>query len=241
MERVLSPPSRSLGVVTLCLVAASTPVAAQQPSVGDPTFSPLAGALASAFVTFLVAGGLVALKPDYTERTTDRILDAPGKTFIYGIGIGILGGIVAVVLVFTVIGIVVSVPILIVLAVIGYLGFLAAGRVVSESWGTVVAVAVAVAAVAGGIPVLGGFIELVLGSMGAGAAYLDCRDDGQSRSRTRDGIQKPDRPDGSGRSTGRTVGGPDSDRRSGPSPGSEADNEAGRFGRPGEDDPSSPR
>jgi len=235
VERVLSPPSRSLGVVTLCLVAASTPVAAQQPSVGDPTFSPLAGALVSAFVTFLVAGGLVALKPDYTERTTDRILDAPGKTFIYGIGIGILGGIVAVVLVFTVIGIVVSVPILIVLAVIGYLGFLAAGRVVSESWGTVVAVAVAIAALTGGIPILGGIVGFLITSTGVGAAYLDYREDGKGRSRTRDSLGAPDIPDRSGRASDRAVGSQDSKRRSRPTSDSEAGDEAESPGRPDED------
>ena len=166
------PPLRRLGVVAaLCLVAAA-PAAARQPAA-SPELSPAARALASALLALVVAGGLIALVPDYVERTTDRILDAPGETFIYRVVIGIVGVLVAVVLAFTVVGILVSVPIVIALAVVGYLGFLAAGRAVSESWGTVLAVAVAAAAVTGGIPVLGGLVGLVLNSMGIGAAYLE--------------------------------------------------------------------
>ncbi|PSQ13934.1 hypothetical protein BRD02_10980 [Halobacteriales archaeon QS_8_69_73] len=71
----------------------------------------------------------------------------------------------------------------IVLAIVGYLGFLAAGRAVSDRWAAALAVAVALAVFTGGVPVLGGLIGFVLSSMGIGAAYLDYRDDGQRRSR----------------------------------------------------------
>ena len=233
------PPPRRFGAVALCLVAASTPVAAQQPSTGDPTFSPLIGALVSAFVTFLVAGGLVALKPDYAERTTDRIRDAPGKTLVYGVVIGIAGGVVAVLLALTIIGLVVAIPLLIALAIVGFLGYLAAGRAVSERWGTALAVAVAVAALTGGVPILGGIVGFLISSTGVGAAFLDYRDDEQGRT-TQDGLGTPDVPDRSGRSTGGPVGGQDSKRRSGPSSESGAGDGAGSSGRPDEDDPSSP-
>ena len=233
------PPPRRFGAVALCLVAASTPVAAQQPTPETPAFSPLAGALASAFVTFLVAGGLVALKPDYAERTTDRIRDAPGKTLVYGVVIGIAGGVVAVLLALTIIGLVVAIPLLIALAIVGFLGYLAAGRAVSERWGTALAVAVAVAALTGGVPILGGIVGFLISSTGVGAAFLDYRDDEQGRT-TQDGLGTPDVPDRSGRSTGGPVGGQDSKRRSGPSSESGAGDGAGSSGRPDEDDPSSP-
>ena len=175
--------------------------------------------------------------PDYVERTTDRILDAPGETFVYGIVIGIVGGIVAVVLVFTVVGILVSVPIVIALAVVGYLGFLAAGRAVSESRGTVLAVVVAAAAVTGGIPVLGGLVGLVLNSMGIGAAYLDYRDDGQRRSR---GWRRSGTAGRAGRAPGR-AGSRTRKRHSGPPspPGTDARGDDSAEGDG--DDPGSPR
>ena len=235
MRCMSSPPSRSLGVVALCLVAASTPVAAQQPSAGNPAFSPLTGALVSAFVTFLVAGGLVALKPDYTERATDRIRDAPGETLVYGVGIGIAGVIVAVLLALTIIGLLVAVPLLIVLAVVGHLGYLAAGRAMSENWSTALGVAVAIAALTGAVPILGGIVGFLITSTGVGAAYLDYREDGQGRSRTRDSLGAPDIPDRSGRASDRAVGGQDSGPRSGPPSGSGTDDESGDSGRPDED------
>ena len=230
------PPCRLGAVAALCLVAAA-PAAARQPTAGGLELSPAVRTLTSALLALVVAGGLVALVPDYVERTTDRILDAPGKTFIYGVVIGIVGILVAVVLVFTVVGILVSVPILIALAVVGYLGFLAAGRAVSESWGTVLAVAVAAAAVTGGIPVLGGLVGLVLDSMGIGAAYLDYRDDGQRRSR---GGRRSGAAGGTGRAPNR-AGSRTRKRQSGPPspPGTDArdDNSAEGDG----DDPGSPR
>ncbi len=219
------PPARRLGLAAgcLCLIAAA-PAAAQQPAPGDVGLSLTARAFASALVTLVVAGGLVALVPEYVERTTDRILDAPGETFIYGVGIGVVAVIVAVVLVFTVVGIVVSVPILIALAVVGYLGFLAAGRVVSESWGAAVAVAVAVAVVTGGVPVLGGLVGFVLNSMGIGAAYLDYRGDGTRQ--TRGDTRRSGAAGGSGYGSNR-AGSRTRKRRSGPPSGSGTGSDGG--------------
>ena len=237
---MLGPPPRRFGAVALCLVAASAPVAAQQPTPGDPELSPLARATVSAFVTFLVAGGLVALAPDYAERTTNRIRSDPGGTLVYGVVIGIAGAVVGGLLALTIIGLVVAIPLLIALAVVGFLGYLAAGRAVSESWGAALAVAVAVAALTGGVPILGGIVGFLISSTGVGAAFLDYRDDGQGRTRTRDSFGTPDVPDRSGRSTGRATDGQDSKRRSGPSSGSGVGDGAGSSGQPDDDDSSSP-
>ena len=230
------PPHAPGAVAALCLVAA-VPAAAQQPAAGGPELSLAARALASALLALVVAGGLIALVPDYVGRTTDRILDAPGETFVYDIVIGIVGGIVAVVLVFTVVGILVSVPIVIALVVVGYLGFLAAGRAVSESRGTVLAVVVAAAAVTGGIPVLGGLVGLVLNSMGIGAAYLDYRDDGRRRSR---GWRRSGTAGRAGRAPGR-AGSRTRKRRSGPPSPPGTDARGDDSGEGDGDDPGSPR
>jgi len=108
---------------------------------------------------------------------------------------------------------------------------------VSGSRETVLAVAVAAAAVTGRIPVLGGLVGLVLNSMGIGAAYLDYRDDGQRRSR---GGRRSGAAGGTGRAPGR-AGSRTRKRQSGPPspPGTDArdDNSAEDDG----DDPGSPR
>jgi small-conductance mechanosensitive channel len=232
-----SPTPRRLGVVALYLVAASSPVAAQQPAPEGLGLSATASALVSAVVTLVIAGGLLALAPDYAERTTDRIRDDPGETLIYGIGIVIAAFIVTVLLVLTIVGILLVIPMAIVLAVVGYLGFLAAGRAVSDRWAAALAVAVALAVFTGGVPILGGLVGFVLSSMGIGAAYLDYRDDGQRRSR---GGRRSDTASRTGRAPGR-AGSRTRKRQSGPPspPGTDARGDDSAEGDG--DDPGSPR
>ena len=207
-----SPTPRKLGVVAFYLVAASSPVAAQQPAPEGLGLSATASALISAVVALVIAGGLLALVPDYTERTTDRIRDDPGETLIYGVGIGIAAFIITILLVLTIVGILLVIPMAIVLAVVGYLGYLAAGRAVSDRWAAALAVAVALAVFTGGVPILGGLVGFVLSSMGIGAAYLDYRDDGQRRSR---GGRRSDTAGRTGRASGR-AGSRTRKRQSGP-------------------------
>ena len=126
-------------------------------------------------------------------------------------------------------------PLLIVLAVVGHLGYLAAGRAVSGSWGTALGVAVAIAALTGGVPILGGIVGFLATSTGVGAAYLDYREDGQGRSRTRDSVGAPDIPDRSGRASDRAVGSQDSGPRSGPPSESGTDDRPGSPGGADED------
>jgi len=62
------------------------------------------------------------------------------------------------------------------------LGYLAAGRAVSDNWGVVLLVAIGASAVVVGLPVLGVVLAFVLSSMGLGTTYLYYREDDQSPS-----------------------------------------------------------
>lgn len=179
---MLRPPDRSLIPAVSILVVATVfvaPAAAQQPETG---MSPAGEAVVAALITLVVGGGLILLTPGYTERTTQRILDHPGEALLYGIAIGLLATIVLVILILSVIGILLAIPLIIVLVVFGELGYLAVGRLVTDNWGIVLLVAMGTSAVAGGVPVLGALLAIILSSLGIGAAYLDYRDDGANRS-----------------------------------------------------------
>ena len=128
-------------------------------------------------ITLVVGGGLIVFAPNYTERTTRRILNEPFRTFLYGFGIGLVLIVVLVVLFLSVVGILLAIPLLVGVIIVGELGYLAAGRTLTESWGGILFAAMAVAAVVVGVPILGGVIGWLLSSLGIGAAYLDVRDD----------------------------------------------------------------
>lgn len=177
----------ALGSVAL-LALVALPAAAQQPPDRVPTtgFSLWVDAAVAGLLTLLIGGGFVALAPEYTERTTDRVLETPGETFLYGLGILIAALVVVVLLAITIVGLVLVIPLVIALVVIGELGYLAAGRAVADDWGPVLLIAIAVSAFASGVPLLGGLVGFVLACMGTGAWYLDYRDDGSTSGGGRD-------------------------------------------------------
>jgi hypothetical protein len=171
-------------IVALTVLAVAVPVAAQtQPGVDSGAelalsfFTNVVGAVVG---TLILGGGLILLAPEYTERTTNRIENEPLETFLYGLGISIAAVVVMFLLAITIIGILAVIPMAIALAIVGQLGYLAVGRSVSDEWAVVLLVALVVAAVAGGVPILGGLIGFVLSSMGVGAAYFDYKEDGGS-------------------------------------------------------------
>lgn len=173
------PPADSSlrGVVTgiLALSLFVTPAAAvQQPG---PETSPAVDAVVAMLISLVVGGGLITLAREYTERTTQRIHDRTGEVFLVGLLLSIVSAIVIVLLALTVVGLLVVIPILIGLIVVGELGYLAVGRVFTDSWELVLLIAVATSALVGGIPVVGVALGLVLSSLGLGAAYLDYRAD----------------------------------------------------------------
>lgn len=154
--------------------------AAAQPTnpTPEPGLSPVGQALAGALLTLVVGGGLIALVPEYTERTTDRVLETPGETFLYGLVLTVLGVVLVFLLAITVVGVILVVPLVVAAVVVGELGYLAAGRLLTDDWTVVLLGAVVVAAFASGVPFLGGLVGFVLGSMGIGAGYLEYRDGG---------------------------------------------------------------
>jgi hypothetical protein len=169
-------------IVALTALAVAVPVAAQtQPGVdsgAELAFSFLTNVVGAVIGTLILGGGLILLAPEYTERTTDRIENEPLETFLYGLGISIAAVVVMFLLAITIIGILAVIPMAIALAIVGQLGYLAVGRSVSDEWAVVLLVALVVAAVAGGVPILGGLLGFVLSSMGVGAAYFDYKEDG---------------------------------------------------------------
>lgn len=164
--------------VVIALLSSAGPAAAQTSQQPELGVSLMAQAVAGGLMTLVIGGLLIVLAPEYTERTTGRIRETPVEAMLYGLGITILVVIVFVILILTVIGIIVVIPLAIALAVVAELGYLAAGRSVTDDWGPALLVAIGVAAIASGVPILGGLVALVLSSMGVGGAYLDYRDGG---------------------------------------------------------------
>jgi len=168
----------ALAVLLGALVVSTDPVTAQQmPSEPTTGVGPLVSAVVGGLISLGIGGGLVALAPDYTERTTDRVLNEPAETFLYGLGLFVAFVVVAFLLTLTVVGVVLLIPIAIAAAVLGEIGYLAAARTFTDDWGTVVVGAALVGALTSGVPILGGLVGFVLGSMGIGAWYLDYKDD----------------------------------------------------------------
>lgn len=183
--RRIAHPIAIAGAVTVgALSLLAVPVAAQQPPDQFPTtgFSLWVDAVVAGVVTLLIGGGFVALTPEYTERTTDRVLETPGETFLYGLGIFVAAVVVMFLLTITIVGILLVVPLVIALVVVGELGYLAAGRSVTDDWGPVLLVAIVVSAFTSGVPIVGGLVGFVLGCMGMGAWFLEYRDDGSDSS-----------------------------------------------------------
>lgn len=175
-------------IVALTALAVVAPAAAQtQPGVdsgAELAFSLVTNVVGALLGTLVIGGGLIALAPEYTERTTDRIESEPLETFLYGLGISIAAFIVMFLLAITIIGILAVIPMAIALAIVGQLGYLAVGRSVSDEWAVVLLIALVVAAIAGGVPILGGLLGFVLSSMGVGAAYFDYKEDDSGGSST---------------------------------------------------------
>lgn len=173
--------SAAVAAATL-LLASTAPVLAQYDRdaapVGTETVidTMFTDAVASAVLTLVIGGLLIALAPGTTRDLTDRALDDPGIAFVYGLlsFIIVIGSFVL--LAITVIGLIVGIPLLIVYVIVavvaGELGYLAVGRLVTEDWILVLSIAVAVSAITGAVPVFGTTIEFVIVSVGVGTVIL---------------------------------------------------------------------
>ncbi|SDR39414.1 hypothetical protein [Natronobacterium texcoconense] len=177
-ERSLSAAASLFGLAAVALVCSSTTVAAQtggpEPTDTVPELPWFVEGITAGVMTLVIGGLLIMIAESTTRRVTDRALDEPGIAFLYGVGslIAVIGS--AFLLAITGIGIVIAVPLLLGYAIVALItlefGYLATGRLVDDDWPVALAVAVVVSAVSGAVPVLGGIVAFVIGSIGIGAA-----------------------------------------------------------------------
>lgn len=165
------------------LATSSMPVAQAVDPVVRTEFYPLGrlvGSAIGAFVTTLVVGAiLLAVSPDYTERTMGDVLDEPVETFLYGLVCLVFVVLVTVVLVITIIGILLAIPFALlaylVWAVGASIAFLALGdRLVGHEDGWTKPLLVG-AGINGGLTLtgIGGLVAFGIGAAGFGAVLRD--------------------------------------------------------------------
>jgi len=176
-------PSVSLSVLALDPAAALGAPAALVRSSGpgaalDPV-TRLAIRFGVAFaLNLLLGGGLVVLAPTYARTTVNRVRSDPGSAFVWGLIVGVGVPIVLVLLAITIIGLVVTIPGLIVLAIVGlvgnavtivWIGETVAGRSDGAIGGRTALLGALALALPAAIPVVGNFLVTVLGFFGLGA------------------------------------------------------------------------
>ncbi|GGN17026.1 hypothetical protein [Halarchaeum nitratireducens] len=160
----------------------------------DPLFVPLqqvdpygvqqalgvGGRAAGAFLgTMLIGALMLAFAGERVERLVDVVADEPVPSFLWGIGTLVVFVCVAVLLVLTIVGIIVVVPLLVVGAAVYYVGNVlvyvyVGGRAAdgfgweTTRWGHLL-VGAAFAAVVAALPAVGGLVSFVVSSIGVGA------------------------------------------------------------------------
>lgn len=140
----------------------------------------LAGGAVGAFLTTLIVGALlIAVGPRYTERKLVEVVEDPVGSFVRGFVGLVLLVLVVVALVFTIVGILVAFPLVLVAylawAVGATIAFLAIGdRLVGRDDGWTKPLVVG-AAINGGLALtgVGGLVSFVVGAAGFGAVLRD--------------------------------------------------------------------
>jgi hypothetical protein len=172
-----------VGSVAAALVGALSlagPVAAQFPTpefgLGSRLASRFGGAL---LVNLVLSGLLLGLAPEYARRTVGAIRDDPGSAFLWGLLVGIALPIGLVLVALTIIGLLITIPGLLALAVLGIVGNAVAicwfGSLLTGGSVDVAAVgagSLALAAVAA-VPVLGNLATTLVGLFGLGVVGRD--------------------------------------------------------------------
>ncbi|GGL57123.1 hypothetical protein [Halocalculus aciditolerans] len=140
----------------------------------------------SLLISIVVGAILLYGAPDFLERTIRRAREETVRSFLWGFGVEIAIFIVSVLLIITIIGALVAIPLLLVLAIIVYVGqisvFIHLGRRALEYADVdndlvALVVAAVLAAVLGAIPILGPVLTFVAGAVGFGAILVNWRSD----------------------------------------------------------------
>ena len=165
-------------VTMVVSIAQANPNPGVDVDIGTPVG--LAGGAVGAFLTTLVVGAiLVAIAPEYTERMMAAALEDPVGGFLYGFLSLLALGLLTVLLVVTVVGIFVAIPLVLaaslawaVGAAIGYLAI--AERLVGRTDGWLTPLLVA-AGINGALALtgIGGLISLCVGAVGFGIVLRD--------------------------------------------------------------------
>lgn len=164
------------------MVALHHVVAQMGPPTGvdfDPVVQ-LGGSAVGAFLTTLVVGAiLVAVVPDYTETKMAELLDEPVSSFVYGLVCLVFFALVIFVLVITIFGILLAIPLLLVLYVVWAVGaaiaFLAIGdRLVGheDGWAKPLLVAAGVNGVLT-VTGVGSILTFAIGAAGFGTVLRE--------------------------------------------------------------------
>jgi hypothetical protein len=147
----------------------------------NPGVGVVGGAI-GAFLTTLVVGGiLVAVVPEYTERTMGIVLDEPVGAFLYGFLALLVVVVLTVLLAITIVGILLAIPLALVAYLVWAVGaaiaYLAIGdRLVGHDDGWVKPLLVG-AGINGALALtgIGGIVAFGIGAAGFGAVLRDRR------------------------------------------------------------------
>ncbi|MFC7070292.1 hypothetical protein [Halobaculum lipolyticum] len=174
----------ALAALALLLGGAATAVA-QQP-FSDPRSSiDLTTRIGLQFgvrlvVNLFLGGALVVAGPEYAADKVDEFRSEPGESVGWGLVVGIGVPIVLLVLAVTLIGLIVAIPGMIVLAAVGILGsavvVVLVGSAVTKAerpGGTEVLLGALVLSLLTAIPIVGGFVNWVVGLPGIGLVGRD--------------------------------------------------------------------
>jgi len=169
-----------VAALSALLVFVPAAVAAQPAAAAGSTRLPPPVQAIIGFVSTLVLGALLlALAPEFVDRCVDRIHDESGACFVVGVLVLVAFLVGAVLLALTVVGILLVVPLalgFIAVAFVGNaLGYLALFDGVLESRAQALLAGAAVAGATNLIPILGGLVGFVVGSLGVGAVVRDLR------------------------------------------------------------------
>jgi len=176
----MSPLRRSVAAIGLLAVFVPATVTAQPGAAAESAQLPPPVQAAIGFVTTLLVGAiLLSLAPEFVDRGVDRIHDEGVACFGWGVAVLVAFVGVSVLLALTVVGVVLVIPLALGFAVVAFvgnvLGYLALFDGVLESRKSALVAGAAVAGATNLVPILGGLVGFVVGSLGVGAVVRDYR------------------------------------------------------------------